>query len=124
MNAARSSNVAGINVKLPQPLKRALAEAAQTSSVSMNDAVVALIADHYNFPHAPSGRCGKPVAPDKLEVVIRLPRQLKTELQYDALRRRSNLSDSIVRIVSAALRVDVAVAPPRRQTPFGGGRRH
>jgi hypothetical protein len=50
---------------------------------------------------------------------------LKFALQLDALAMRSNMNDTIVRLLSERFGVAVETLPSPRRSPFGGGaRRH
>lgn len=120
---ARRDTPTSVYLSVSPPLKRALTAEVQRQALSMNDLVVGILASHYNMPFsAAGGRHGAPAA-DKLNIVLRMPRRMKRKLQYDALRRETNMSHTISLILSEHLGIHVEAAQPTRRTPFGGGRR-
>ena len=123
VRAARRPRTCGVCISVPVALKAAIASEVERQDISMNDLVVAMVAGAYEFPFEPGGgRHGVPAA-DKQMVLLRMPTELKRRLQHDALRRQTNLTDRIVRLVAVELGVELRVPRPTRLTPFGGGRR-
>jgi hypothetical protein len=107
-------------IKVPVVLKRALIAEAARRGASVNDVIVGAVAGHYGVDFKPSGRRSRCPHPENKVVVVRMSPKLKRTLQLDAV-GRSNLTDTILRILVRALEVDLQLPVPSRTTPFGGG---
>src|SRR3954452_3895082 len=100
MNSTRQ-----VLVKLPPRVKRALVRAVDQRGTSINDFVVALLADRYGIPFQGSGRRGHPGA-ISTSVVLRMDARLKKKIQLDALQAESNMSDRIQHLLAEALGIE------------------
>jgi hypothetical protein len=112
----------GVLIRLPLELKVAVLAEADQQGLGMNDVLVGAIASRYGMQYVPSLRRSRRPDPMKSAIVLRMDDALKLEVQFDALRQRSNMTDTLVRLLAEAFSVDIDFTPPRRQTPFGGGR--
>jgi hypothetical protein len=125
-HVARQRDVAettSMLIVMPGVLKAALADAATSQRSNMTDVAVAILAAHYHVSFDPSRRRVATIGSSR-RVVLRMPHELKTVIQYDALEQRTNMTLRVIDVLARHL--DVAVPPPtnharRRQTPFGGG---
>jgi hypothetical protein len=109
-------------IRMPPAIKAAVVRVVEASGTNANDVIVAALSDSYGLGFVPSGRRGHP-SPGNLRVLVRMSDELKKTIQLDALQRRSNLTDTVIRILENDLGVNVIVPFPSRGTPFGGGRR-
>ena len=87
-------------------LKRALITEAERQNASVNDVAVGAVARHYRVAFLPSGQRPATVAdPDKLDLVLRMPRRIKKRIERDALESGANIMDTIERVLSEEFRV-------------------
>ncbi|HSP73992.1 MAG TPA: hypothetical protein VLN26_16575, partial [Gaiellaceae bacterium] len=97
-------------VRMPQELKRRLAEEVAARGSSLNDVAVGILASRFAVHYAPTGRTGS--APRSSgDVLLRMPLELKDKLARRASERRKNTNDLIVETLSAGL-------GPNREEPM------
>ena len=120
-----TTHATSVLVRFPPRVKEAIVDEVERRQISMNDIVVSALAEHLGMSFQPSGRRpARPPSGGKQKVLLRMPPDLKFMLQVQALGRRSNLTDTIVRLMAEALGVDADIAAPVRTSPFGGGARY
>jgi predicted HicB family RNase H-like nuclease len=107
-------------VRVDPTLKHAIVREVERRDTSMNDLLVGALAKHYDASFRPSGKRRRMPKPDKGTIVLRMSDELKRKIQFDALRGRSNLMQTIHQILCDIFDVQVELAPSRRKTPFGG----
>ena len=96
------STRADVLVRLPDELKRRLAEEASTRRTSLNDVAVATLAANLGVAFRGSGRRG--TAPSASgDVLLRMPRELKEKLNRRAAERRRTTNDLIVETLTQRL---------------------
>src|SRR5207248_7979416 len=89
---------------MPSSLKRALVRETARRGTSLNEVATAILAEAHGIPYRPSGR--KSSLPGASPVVLlRVPAELKHELEAEARRTQSNVNDVILRALADALAV-------------------
>jgi myo-inositol-1-phosphate synthase len=117
---ASTSQRKGVLVRAPFSLKAALVRETARRGVSLNDVAVGLLAEAFRFEYQPTGR--KSTLPGSSPIILlRMPEELKREIQAEAFRSSSNTNDVIVRSLTDSLGIPHETTP-RRSAPFGGGR--
>jgi myo-inositol-1-phosphate synthase len=106
---------------MPTSLKRALVREVARREESLNDVAIGMLAARYEVPFSPSGR-RSPLPGASPVVLLRMPADLKHEIQAEAFRLGSNTNDVILAALSDELGVPFE-SNARRSVPFGGGRR-
>jgi myo-inositol-1-phosphate synthase len=106
---ASSSTKKGILVRMPLPLKKALVRETARREASLNDVAVGILADAFGVPFAPSGR-RSPLPGASPAVLLRVPSDLKFELEKDAHREGTSVNDVITRALARGLSI-----PPNRK---------
>jgi myo-inositol-1-phosphate synthase len=110
-----------ILVRMPTPLKRRLAREVARRESTLNDVAVDILAADFGVDFTPSGRRG-PVPGDTGVVLLRVPPELKRQLDAAARERRSSTNKVIV--ASLSERLDVSTqrkeAMPRRNGSQNG----
>src|SRR5512133_1717200 len=96
--AARSN----VLVRVPEPLKRRLAEEVAKTRRNLNDLAVGILAARFAVPFEESGRPGTPPK-ERGDLLLRMPPELKDKLQRRARERRRNTNDLIVETLSERL---------------------
>src|SRR3954447_738970 len=97
-------------VRMPSPLKRRLAREVERGGAGLNDLAVGVLAERYGIAFSPSGR--RSTAPGASGVVVlRMPDELKRQLQGEASRDGTTITEVVVRALSE--RFDVR---PRKDT--------
>ncbi len=99
-----------ILVRMPKTLKRRLAREVARRDSTLNDVAVDLLASEFGVDFMPSGRRG-PVPGDTGAVLLRVPPELKRQL--DAAARERHSSTNKVVIASLSERLDLST--PRRE---------
>jgi myo-inositol-1-phosphate synthase len=89
-------------VRMPNELKRRLAEEVEARSSNLNDVAVEMLAARFGIPFEPTGRKGNP-RPGGAEVLLRMPPDLKTRLRERAADRRRTTNDLIVETLTERL---------------------
>jgi myo-inositol-1-phosphate synthase len=100
---------------MPPSLKGALVREVARRGGSLNDVATGILAGRFGVTFQPSGRRSglpgsSPVA------LLRIPTELKEEIQGEAARRGSNANDVIVRVLAEEL--DIPVAGTSRKDPM------
>jgi myo-inositol-1-phosphate synthase len=105
---ASTSPRRGVLVRAPLALKKALVRETARRGVSLNDVAVGLLADVFDVPYLATGR--RSALPGSSPVLLlRMPSDLKHEIDAEARREGSSANDVIVRALADAL----AVPSPR-----------
>jgi myo-inositol-1-phosphate synthase len=89
---------------MPAPLKKALVRETARRGASLNDVAVGLLADALDVPFTPSGR-RSPLPGASPVVLLRVPDDLKHELEKDAERTGTSVNDLINRTLADGLAV-------------------
>jgi myo-inositol-1-phosphate synthase len=102
-------------------LKAALVRETARRGVGLNDLAVGLLAETFGVDYVPTRR--KSTLPGSSPVILlRMPEELKREIQAEAFRSASNTNDVIVRSLADSLGIPHE-SNQRRSVPFGGGGR-
>jgi myo-inositol-1-phosphate synthase len=96
---------------MPSSLKGALVRETARRGTSLNEVAVAILAEAHGVPYRPTGR-RSPLPGASPVVLLRVPAELKHELEAEARRSQSNVNDIIVRALADALAVPL---PQRRK---------
>ncbi len=118
----KSNKRIGVLLTLPPALKHAIVMDVRWRDSNLNDVCIAEIAAYYGIKFEPSTRRGYP-GTDSNRVLLRMSDQLKRRIQRDALAHRSNMTDTLVRLLARRFGVVINLNEPTRSSPFGGGRR-
>jgi myo-inositol-1-phosphate synthase len=97
-------------VRMPVALKQALVREAARTNASLNDVAAGLLAGELGVPFSPSGRTSPLPGPSPV-VLLRLPSDLKHELEAEAVRTGSTINHVVLRALALGLGVPL---PPRR----------
>jgi myo-inositol-1-phosphate synthase len=109
---ASTSQRRGVLVRAPLALKKALVRETARRGVSLNDVAVGLLADMFDVPYRATGR--RSALPGSSPVLLlRMPSDLKHEIEAEARREGSSANDVIVRALADALAVP---SPSRKDT--------
>src|SRR5688572_26445794 len=100
-------NQKSILVRMPKSLKRRLAREVARRESTLNDVAVDLLASEFGVDFTPSGRRG-PVPGDAGAVLLRVPPELKRQLDAAARERRSSTNKVVV--ASLSERLDVSTS--------------
>jgi myo-inositol-1-phosphate synthase len=94
-----SAERTNVLVRLPENLKRRLADEVAAGKGNLNDVAVGILASRFAVPFEPSGRpASRPKA--RGDVLLRMPHELKDKLQRRASERRRKTNDLIVETLS------------------------
>jgi myo-inositol-1-phosphate synthase len=93
---------------MPASLKRALVRDAARRRSNVNDVAAGILAAEFGVDYAPSGRRRKVLAGGSPVVLLRVPQELKDEIQAEASRRDSNANDVILATLADGLGVPSA----------------
>ena len=104
-------NLKSILVRMPSTLKRRLAREVARRESTLNDVAVELLADEFGVDFQPSGRRG-PVPGDTGVVLLRMPPELKRQLDAAARERRSSTNKVVVETLATRL----GAPTPRKDT--------
>ena len=88
---------------MPGSLKGALVREAARKGSNVNDVAVGLLAAAFGVSHVPSGRRRKVLAGGTPVVLLRVPEELKDEIQAEASRSDSNANDVILAALASGL---------------------
>jgi myo-inositol-1-phosphate synthase len=94
-----------ILVRMPAPLKGALVREAARRGSNVNDVAVGILADELGVPYTGTGRRRKVLAGGSPVLLLRVPPELKDEIQAEASRRDSNANDVILAVLADGLGV-------------------
>jgi len=86
-------------------LKGALVRETARRSSNLNDVAVGILADEFGVRYTPTGRRRKVLAGGSPVILLRVPQELKTEIQAEASRRDSNANDVILSALADGLGV-------------------
>jgi myo-inositol-1-phosphate synthase len=89
---------------MPSSLKRALVRETARRGTSLNEVAVSLLAEAHGVPYTPAGRRSSLPGASPV-VLLRVPAELKHELEAEARRTQSNVNDVILRALADALSV-------------------
>jgi myo-inositol-1-phosphate synthase len=109
-------NLKSILVRMPTALKRRLAREVARRESTLNDVAVEILADEFGVDFQPSGRRG-PVPGDTGVVLLRMPPELKRQLDAAARERRSSTN----KVVVEALGERLGGSTPRKDTMARNG---
>ncbi|HEU5010765.1 MAG TPA: inositol-3-phosphate synthase [Gaiellaceae bacterium] len=90
---------------MPAPLKGALVRETARRSSNLNDVAVGILADEFGVEYRPTGRRRKVLAGGSPVILLRVPQDLKSEIQAEASRRDSNANDVILSALADGLGV-------------------
>src|ERR687895_2168650 len=93
---------------MPGSVKRALVREVARRQSNLNDVAVALLAERFGIPFAPTGRRRKAIPGAAGAVVLRMPPALRRELKDSARRRGLNVNDLVLLTLSEALEIPFA----------------
>jgi myo-inositol-1-phosphate synthase len=109
-------NLKSILVRMPSTLKRRLAREVARRESTLNDVAVELLAAEFGVDFQPSGRRG-PVPGDTGVVLLRMPPELKRQLDAAARERRSSTNKVVVETLGERL----GGSTPRKETMARNG---
>src|SRR5437868_846722 len=89
---------------MPSALKRALVRETARRGTSLNEVAVTILAETHSVPFRPTGR-RSPLPGASPVVLLRVPAELKHELEAEARRSQSNVNNVILRALADALSV-------------------
>jgi myo-inositol-1-phosphate synthase len=95
-------NLKSILVRMPSTLKRRLAREVARRESTLNDVAVEILADEFGVDFQPSGRRG-PVPGDTGVVLLRMPPELKRQLDAAARERRSSTNKVVLETLGTRL---------------------
>lgn len=96
---------------VPPDLKRAIAARVEAEGTSMNDVLVGLLAKRYKVPFEPTGRRSPAVDVDKLDILLRVPDDLRRKIRAAAAEGDTSRRDLIVRFLCKQFGTAFAPAP-------------
>src|SRR5215218_7437345 len=91
-------------VRMPAPLKRALAREVARRGGTMNDVAVSILAERFGVRFDPSGRRGGSTPGASGAVLLRVPPELKTALRGEADSSASTTNQLVVNTLTEELR--------------------
>jgi myo-inositol-1-phosphate synthase len=103
---------------MPAHVKKALVQETARRETSLNDVAAGLIAEDLGLPYAPTGRRSKLPGASPV-ILLRLPEDLKHELETEASRSGSTVNGVVVRALADGLGVPHA-SHPRGTVPVRG----
>ena len=102
---------------MPPPLKGALVRETARRGSNVNDVAAGILADSFAVYYVPSGRRRKVLAGSSPVLLLRVPQELKDEIQAEASRRDTNANDVILAALADGLGVP-AVSNRKRKDPM------
>jgi myo-inositol-1-phosphate synthase len=87
---------------MPSSLKGALVRETARRGMSLNDVAVGILADNFGVSFAPSGR-RSPLPGPSPAVLLRVPSELKHEIENEARRRDRNANEVILQVIADGL---------------------
>jgi myo-inositol-1-phosphate synthase len=103
----------GVLVRMPPSLKSALVRETARRKASLNDVAVGLLADHFDVSFTPSGRTS-PLPGASPVVLLRVPVDLKHEIEDEASRAGLSANDVVLGALAAGL--GLTITPDRKGT--------
>ena len=107
---------AGILVRMPAPLKGALVRETARRRSNVNDVAAGILAETFGVSYKPSGRMRKVLAGASPVVLLRVPQELKDEIQAEASRAEANANDVILAALADGLGVPSTSNRKRKDT--------
>ena len=101
---------------MPAPLKGALVRESARRNSNVNDVAVGILADTFGIAYAPSGRRRKVLAGGSPVILLRVPQELKAEVQAEASRSGANANDVILAALADGLGVPSQSNRKRKET--------
>ena len=96
---------------MPAPLKGALVRETARRGSNVNDVAAGILAESFGIAYEPSGRRRKVLAGSSPVLLLRVPQELKDEIQAEASRRDTNANDVILAALADGLGIP---SQPRR----------
>ncbi len=86
---------------LPAPvdLKRAIAAEAAERGSNMNDVIVSLLAERHKVPFELTGRPSSTTPSDSPDIVLRMPKRLRSRIKLAAVHAETSMRDLIIAIL-------------------------
>jgi myo-inositol-1-phosphate synthase len=88
---------------MPAALKEALVRETARRRSNVNDVAAGILADSFSIEYVPSGRRRKVLAGGSPVVLLRVPQELKDEIQVEATRLNTNANDVILAALADGL---------------------
>jgi myo-inositol-1-phosphate synthase len=88
---------------MPASLKAALVRETARRSSNVNDVAAGILADEFRVPYTPSGRSRKVLAGGSPVILLRVPQELKDEIESDAERRGTSANEVILAALADGL---------------------
>ncbi|MBA3562115.1 MAG: hypothetical protein H0W35_05280, partial [Actinobacteria bacterium] len=101
---------------MPPSLKDALVRDAARKSSNLNDVASGILARLFGVSHEPSGRRRKVLAGSSPVILLRVPQELKDEIQAEAARTGANANDVILAALADGLGIPSASNRKRKET--------
>ena len=101
---------------MPPSLKDALVRDAARKSSNLNDVASGILAGLFGVSHEPSGRRRKVLAGSSPVILLRVPQELKDEIQAEAARTGANANDVILAALADGLGIPSASNRKRKET--------
>ena len=101
---------------MPAPLKAALVRESARRNSNVNDVAVGILADTFRISYEPSGRRRKVLAGGSPVILLRVPQELKNEVQAEASRSAANANDIILAALADGLGVPSRSNRKRKET--------
>jgi myo-inositol-1-phosphate synthase len=101
---------------MPAPLKGALVRETARRRSNVNDVAAGILADSFGISYEPSGRRRKVLAGSSPVVLLRVPHELKDEIQAEAARSGANANDVILAALADGLGVPAGTRTTRKDT--------
>ncbi len=101
---------------MPAPLKGALVRESARRNSNVNDVAVGILADTFGIAYAPSGRRRKVLAGGSPVILLRVPQELKAEVQAEASSSGANANDIILAALADGLGVPSQSNRKRKET--------
>jgi myo-inositol-1-phosphate synthase len=106
---------------MPPALKGALVREVARRGGNLNDVATGILAERFGVGFAPTGRRSR-LAGSSAVALLRMPEELKRQIQAEAFSTETNTNDVILRALADGLGVPFE-SNRRRTVPFGGGGR-
>ena len=101
---------------MPAPLKGALVRESARRNSNVNDVAVGILADTFGIAYTPSGRRRKVLAGGSPVILLRVPQELKAEVQAEASSSGANANDIILAALADGLGVPSQSNRKRKET--------
>jgi myo-inositol-1-phosphate synthase len=101
---------------MPASLKGALVRETARRGSNLNDVAAGLLAGEFGIDYVPTGRRRKVLAGSSPVILLRVPQELKDEIQAEATRSGANANDVILAVLADGLGVPAGRRTPRKDT--------